>query len=258
MPPELAQQFQQRLEQTGVASNTPSFGGDLLTDKQAVRTAFNIRPPSAQAADNTLLFTGTDKALGKPHAKFIHMLDQKDVAAEDGLRTATLKALEALNYKEAEKQGLELLALRKKMYGDKSPQTGESTNLLGFAAEKDGRFADAKDYYKQGVDICTSVYGKDSFYTGMQIQNVAHMDGMLGNWSDAATNYKEAIRIYEKNDPMKSAVVGRETMLTLGDYAQVLDRLHDQPGAAAQRQRRDEIQNFWKQKAAAAEREIVV
>jgi tetratricopeptide (TPR) repeat protein len=151
------------------------------------------------------------------------------------------RSMEDKDYKGAEKQLNDLLDLRKKLYGEKSPQVADTLASLGSVCELDSRYADAKGYYKQSAEVCANAFGKEKFETGTQIQNVARMDQLQKNWKDAAGNYKEAIRIYEKNEPSTDNYYMTETTKALNLYADVLTQLGDKQGADAQRQRAKDI-----------------
>ncbi len=171
--------------------------------------------------------------------------DKKQTPQEELLTKNGYKAFLEKDYKGAEKQYKELLDLEKKLHGADSKEVARTLDALGSACEKDERYADAKGYYKQGAEVCAKAYGKDKSETGTQIGNVAQMDHKLKNWKEAAAGYKDAIQIYEKNDPSSDNYKINEATKALKDYAEVLGQLGDKKGAEAQQKRAKEIYDAY-------------
>lgn len=187
--------------------------GQILSDPRACREAFK--------ASND-----KDSTVRSPESKS----EQK---TEGQLQHAALEAAAKGDFKKAEKIFLELLRLVDKNHGRNSEDAASVLTQLGMVCENDGRFADAKGYYKQAVKVDQVVYGKDAFETGLNVQNVAHMDNLLGNFPEAQRNYEEVLRIYRLNDPYKNPIVGTEMVLTIKDYATMLMKMGQKEKAAA-------------------------
>lgn len=176
------------------AGATKDSLGQILVDAKSCRQAF----------------AANDKAESKPKK------------SEGELQKEGWDAAAAGDYKKAEKIFLELLKVSEANHGRNSKEVASILAQLGFVCEHDHRFGDAKTYYKLAVKIDQVVYGKDAFETGLNVQNVAHMENLLGNYPEASKWYEEALRIYALNDPYNNPIVAMEMVLTLNDYAQML------------------------------------
>ncbi|MBX9879267.1 MAG: tetratricopeptide repeat protein [Candidatus Obscuribacterales bacterium] len=148
--------------------------------------------------------------------------EAKTKKSEGQLQKEGAEAAASGDFKKAEKIFLELLKLAESNHGRNSKEVASVLTQLGFVCEGDHRFADAEKYYKQAVKVDQVVYGKNAFDTGLNVQNVAHMENLQGNYPEAAKWYEEALRIYRLNDPYNDSVVGKEMVLTLNDYAEML------------------------------------
>jgi tetratricopeptide (TPR) repeat protein len=158
------------------------------------------------------------------------------------------------DYKGAEATFLKLLELNRKLHGKNSAEAGSTLNLLGNVAQADGvtlkrrgkaddankRFDAAEKYYKEGLEVDKAAHGKDHPFVAVMLNQLATVDGLRGKWKDSASKYDEAIKIYEKH--VKDPAVAAEMVLTLRDYADVLDKLGEKKKAKEQRDRADKIE----------------
>ncbi len=154
--------------------------------------------------------------------------DKTKEPTEEELVKKYQEAFRRKNWDEAEKVLKQLLAIAKKTDGPVSEGVQLVLRELGKVCAFDSRFGDAKDYYKQAIDIDKQVFGKDDIRTAEDYASLGLMDAMMGNYKEAADSYEESLRIFKTNYPMKNWKVAEEMAAVICDYNnQVVLKLQD-------------------------------
>jgi tetratricopeptide (TPR) repeat protein len=238
-----------------------------LADLDACRAAFRTSKvgPSAKSAflECCASQTGTEREqpaialagrgsslLPEFGGEFVKIDDKdkkaEDKKVEDKLQSEVLALTKERDYKKAEESGKKLLALRESTYGKDSPEVATTLHLLGATCAYDGRYKDAKAYYARGVEVSKVAFGKesDNLMTAFHVAQVANMDVRLDQLKDAASGYKEAVRIYNKLESGKQNL-GDKVLANVAEtyiqYGKVLEKLGDKDEAKKQTEQGQEI-----------------
>jgi tetratricopeptide (TPR) repeat protein len=164
----------------------PSF----LADPTACRSAFVIKKVS------------TAKEMGDPgYSQLVRVFDTQD--EERRLNTASTIAAKVGRYKEAEESFKKMLELQEKRLGKQHPELAFTYMKLGTVCESDRRWQDAANWYKKGVEVSKAdPNDPENLMGAVNLADVARMEGRLGRLDNSAANYKRALQMFEKKDPL--------------------------------------------------------
>ena len=133
------------------------------------------------------------------------------------------------HYETALKYDQEALAISKKMYGAKHPDTATLYNNIGLIYQSLGKYDKALEYYMQALDITEAVLGKKHPDTAASYLNIGNVYYDRMNYDKALDYFKQALNIQEKvldkeHPNMASSYNNIGTVYNIcGDYDNALD-----------------------------------
>jgi tetratricopeptide (TPR) repeat protein len=169
---------------------------------------------------------------------------------KSSLQIELLKAVREGALQKAEQIQKKLIALQEEVYSKNSGEVALALAAAGQLCTLDGRFADAKAYYIQGIEVSRVAYGvKDNPMTAFHTAQKAEMSIKLRNWKVAADECKEAIRIFETGDITKLGDRGMHHVArTHLRYASALLNLGQKEEAAKERDKANRIVDMIEKK----------
>jgi tetratricopeptide (TPR) repeat protein len=119
-----------------------------------------------------------------------------------------------------------VLALSRRLYGDRHPHVGDDLINLGAIQFEQGKYPEAERYYREALDIFRGWYGNENPETGSALTMLARAQVNQQRYDDAAIHVTEALAIYRKAYGRRHPRVA-SAQNELGRIAQRQGRLDD-------------------------------
>jgi tetratricopeptide (TPR) repeat protein len=211
---------QRRLDQLERAFSRATFAGEMVEAVRLARQAEALRrrwqgPGHWQAVDARYLVERWERLARLKAA------EQKEVGRAL-LRESEAQALQARHrYAEAEKAHRDVLALRRKTFGENHPETAQSYNILAFNLHAQGKHGQAQPLYEKALDLYRKLLGEDHPDTALSYNNLASCLNAQGQQGQAQPLYEKALDLYRK-------LLGEDHPETALSYNSVAFNLHAQ------------------------------
>jgi tetratricopeptide (TPR) repeat protein len=202
-----------RAEQEARAVNE-FLQNDLLAQASSDKQA----GPDTRPDPNLKVRTALDRAAARIEGKF-----SAQPAVEASIRqTVGSTYIDLGVYPEAQRQIERALDLRRRVLGERHPDTLFSSNSLATVLERQGRFAQAEPLYSQVLELRRRVLGIEHPRTLKTMYSLAATYGGQGNYGAAEALYTRLVDVQQR-------VLGqehRDTLASLGNLAAVYHFQH--------------------------------
>jgi len=205
-----------------------SAADSLATAIETFRTAVRFNQPStSEITSGAAIAQRSEREVLKAKTPEMH------------LEEAAIKAIQDRRPDNAEKYSYMLLDYRKAKFGPDSKEVGFTCLLLGRSLALNDKNNQARKFFKEGAHISSLAFTEaDNAMTALHTSEMARMDNRLGHYEAAAKEFKEALRIYEKQDFQVLRTLNSRALSGIADaylqYGSVLIQLGQYQEAARQ------------------------
>lgn len=99
-------------------------------------------------------------------------------------------------HEEAKAEFLEVLARRRKVYGNEHYQVALTLQGLGSVLDNSGQSLEAEKYLQEAVDVIRKAYGAGHVQTATFVKRLGAAQANLGRFQEAQPKFEEALKIY--------------------------------------------------------------
>jgi serine/threonine-protein kinase len=134
------------------------------------------------------------------------------------------------HYAASDSLNLRVLAMHRRLYGERHPHVAEDLVNLGATQHEQGHYPEAEKYYRRAIDITRDFYGRDHYATAADLTMLGRTLVRENRYDEAVALLREALTIRERVfGPMHPQVAS--TLNELGTVALLHSRLNEAEAA---------------------------